>query len=261
MENGLSCLKTAMPMSRERKRSGTACTDSLADRSLPAGAPDAVGLLGRTALFGGLDAATLSRIAAGTAMVQVARGQLLFSAGDGCAGFHLVIEGRIKLSLHGTQGAERVVELPGPGQTFGEAAMFLRMPYRMSAEALTDSRLLHIAATAVFAELEQYPRLAQSIIASLSMRLHRLMCEIESQSLLSGTQRVVGYLLSLADTPATTETVVRLPALKHVIASRLNLTHEHFSRILHGLAAAGVIRLDGPDIWIPDIEALRRHPG
>ncbi len=252
-----------MPMNREPPRPGTSGAGA-ADRPRTAhqtAAPDAIALLGRTALFSGLDAATLGRIAAAAAMVRVARGRLLFSAGDPCAGFHLVIEGRIKLSLHGAQGAERVVELPGPGQTFGEAAMFLRMPYRVSAEALADSRLLHVAAAAVFTELEQDPRLAQRIIASLSMRLHRLVGEIESQSLLSGTQRVIGYLLSLADAPAAAETAVRLPALKHVIASRLNLTHEHFSRILHGLAAADVIRLDGPDIRIPDIEALRRHPG
>lgn len=253
-----------MPMSREPKRSGSSRGDSVAGRSLPtrkASAPDAAGLLGRTALFGGLDPGTLARIAAGTTMVRVARGSLLFRAGDPCTGFHLVIDGRIKLSLHSAQGAERVVELPGPAQTFGEAAMFMRIAYRVSAEAIADSRLLHVAASTVFNELEQDPRLAHRIIASLSMRLHRLVGEIESQSLLSGTQRVVGYLLSLADPAATDETLVRLPALKNVIASRLNLTHEHFSRILHALAAAGVIVPEGAVIRIPDIDALRRHPG
>ncbi len=226
-----------------------------------AAAPDTAGLLSRTALFGGLDPETLARITAGTAMIRVARGNPLFRAGDACAGFHLVVEGRIKLSLHSAQGAERVVELPGPGQTFGEAAMFLRIPYRVSAEAVADSRLLHVSAAPVFSELERDPRLAHRIIASLSMRLHRLVGEIEAQSLMSGTRRVVGYLLSLADPAAAAETVIHLPALKNVIASRLNLTHEHFSRILHGLAAAGVIRLNGPDIRIPDPDALRRHPG
>jgi len=264
MAGSLSRLKAAMPMKREPTRYGTSCGDSVADQSTlarKASAPDAAGLLSRTALFGGLDPGTLARIAAGTTMVRLARGSLLFRAGDPCTGFHLVIDGRIKLSLHSAQGAERVVELPGPAQTFGEAAMFLRIPYRVSAEAIADSRMLHVAASTVFNELERDPRLALRIIASLSMRLHRLVGEIESQSLLSGTQRVVGYLLSLVDPAAKEEILIRLPALKNVIASRLNLTHEHFSRILHGLAAAGVIRLDGPDIRIPDIEDLRRHPG
>lgn len=252
-----------MPMNREPPRPGIPGASTSGEPRAARGdaVPDTAVLLARTALFGSLETETLGRIAAATAMVRVTRGSLLFRAGDACTGFHLVIDGRIKLSLHSAQGAERVVELPGPGQTFGEAAMFLRMPYRVSAEALADSRLLHVAATAVFTELEQDPRLAHRIIASLSMRLHRLVGEIESQSLLSGTQRVVCYLLSLADAPAAMETVVRLPALKNVIASRLNLTHEHFSRILHGLATAGVIRLDGPDIRIPDLEILRRHSG
>jgi len=256
-------MKAMMLMNREPHRSGAPATDPAARLSAPrrAALPDTGSLLARTALFAGLDDRTLSRIAAGTTTVQATRGSLLFRAGDACTGFHLVIEGRIKLSLHSAQGAERVVELPGPGQTFGEAAMFLRTPYRVSAEALADSRLLHVAAAPVFSELERAPQLAHRIIAGLSMRLHRLVGEIESQSLLSGTQRVIGYLLSLADSSATTETVVRLPALKNVIASRLNLTHEHFSRILHGLAAAGAIRLDGSDIHIPDIGALHDHRG
>ncbi|MBX3664548.1 MAG: Crp/Fnr family transcriptional regulator [Burkholderiales bacterium] len=250
-------------MNREPPRPGISGADTAGrPRTVrQAAAPDTAGLLGRTALFGGLDPETLARIAAGTAMVRIGRGDPLFRAGDACAGFHLVVEGRIKLSLHSAQGTERVVELPGPGQTFGEAAMFLRIPYRVSAEAVADSRLLHVSATPVFSELERDSQLAHRIIAGLSMRLHRLVGEIEAQSLMSGTRRVVGYLLSLADPAAAAETVVHLPALKNVIASRLNLTHEHFSRILHGLAAAGVIRLNGPDIRIPDLDALRRHPG
>ena len=36
-----------------------------------------------------------------------------------------------------------------------------------------------------------------------------------------------------------------LPAKKAIIASRLHLTHEHFSRILHELAAAELIVVEG----------------
>jgi CRP-like cAMP-binding protein len=218
-------------------------------------------ILGGIALFRDLGPGLLARIAAGTVIVEAPRGSVLFRPGDACSGFHIVIEGRIKLSLHNAQGAERVVELPGPGQSFGEAAMFLRIPYRVSAEALADSRLLHVSANRVFAELDSDPRLAHRIIAGLSMRLHNLVSDLESQSLQSGTQRVIGFLLSLVDAEAKSGTVARLPARKNVIASRLNLTHEHFSRILHGLAAAGAIRVEGQDILIPDVEALRRHPG
>jgi CRP-like cAMP-binding protein len=43
-----------------------------------------------------------------------------------------------------------------------------------------------------------------------------------------------------------------------VIASRLNMTPEHFSRILHDLAAGGLIEVNGRSVSIPDLERLRR---
>jgi CRP-like cAMP-binding protein len=49
-----------------------------------------------------------------------------------------------------------------------------------------------------------------------------------------------------------------LPAKKGVIASRLSLTQEHFSRILHNLSHRGLILISGREIAIPDPEGLRR---
>ena len=49
---------------------------------------------------------------------------------------------------------------------------------------------------------------------------------------------------------------VTLPAQKSLVASRLNLTAEYFSRILHELASAGVIRIEGRDIVILDAARL-----
>ena len=52
---------------------------------------------------------------------------------------------------------------------------------------------------------------------------------------------------------------VDLSVAKSVIASRLNLTQEHFSRILHELSALELIRVEGRRLRIPDLERLARH--
>ena len=52
---------------------------------------------------------------------------------------------------------------------------------------------------------------------------------------------------------------VTLPTSKGVIASRLNLTQEHFSRILHELSEKGLILVKGRKISIPDVEKLRTY--
>jgi len=212
-------------------------------------------------LFRGLAQEPLTRIAKAAQVIEALRGSVLFKSGDACCGFHIVVYGQVKLAVQTAQGGEKVIELLGPGQSFGEAVMFLETPYRVAAEAIADSKLLHIDRAAVFAELDHDPRLARRIIASLSMRLHHLVSELESQALQSGTQRVVGYLLSLVDDADNAGAQIVLPARKNIIASRLNLTHEHFSRILHGLADAGVIGIQGQKITIPDLAALHQHTG
>lgn len=212
-------------------------------------------------LFRGLAREPLARIVETTLVIEAPHGSVLFKAGDPCRGFHIIVDGQIKLAVETPQGGEKVIELLGPGQSFGEAVMFLETPYRVTAEAIADTKLLHIDRTAVFAELDRDPQLARSMIAGLSMRLHHLVSDLESQALQSGTQRVMGYLLSLVDDTVRKHALIQLPARKNIIASRLNLTQEHFSRILHSLAAAGVIGVQGQKISIPDLAALRRHTG
>jgi hypothetical protein len=52
-------------------------------------------------------------------------------------------------------------------------------------------------------------------------------------------------------------TEIALPTSKQITASRLNLTPETFSRILHDLAAAGLIEIDGRRILIHSVTRLR----
>jgi CRP-like cAMP-binding protein len=201
----------------------------------------------------------LDRIAAGTTELHVPRGDMLFNKGDPCVGFHLVIYGQVKLAFISPQGSEKVVEIVGPGFSFGEALMFMEKPYIVMAQTLADSLLLHVSKQVVFDEIERNPAFARKMLAGLSRRLHGLINDVEAYSLQSGTQRVIGYLLrqdqDLAAVSAPNS--VMLPTSKAIVASRLNLTPEHFSRILHELADRGLISVDGREVKILDLSKLR----
>ncbi|NMQ26622.1 hypothetical protein E4Q23_01900 [Candidatus Accumulibacter phosphatis] len=80
------------------------------------------------------------------------------------------------------------------------------------------------------------PKLGRKMIAGLAMRLHQLMNDVESYSLHSGRRRIICYLLREEGETGDQVITVTLPTNKGVIASRLNLTQEHFSRILHELS-------------------------
>jgi CRP-like cAMP-binding protein len=208
-------------------------------------------------LFREVDRPALKQIARGTAVVDAPRGTVLFRRGDRCSGFHVIIFGQVKLAIGSADGGEKVIELMGPGQSFGEAVMFLDKPYAVTAVTLADTKLVHVSREAVHAELQRDPAFARRIIAGLSRRLHGLVADLEAATLQSGTQRVIGYLLSQEALEGDGAAMVNLHANKRVIASRLNLSQEHFSRILHDLSAAGLIEVEGRGIRILDTARLR----
>lgn len=209
-------------------------------------------------LFQGLHEQDLDDIAAETSQIHVPRGTILFRQGDPCTGFHHVMYGQAKLMLRSPAGDEKVVRLISAGDSFGEALMFMGKPYIVTAQVIEDSMLLHIGREGLLALLDARPQLSRKMLASLSQRLHKLMGDVESYSLRSGTQRVIGYLIK-GDVPEEVETEILLPASKAVIASRLNLTPEHFSRILRDLSEQELIRVQGRKITVLDSEKLRRH--
>lgn len=212
-------------------------------------------------LFKELTEEELARLALSTRSIRIARTEILFHRGDMPHGFYIVVYGQVKLSFSTARGDEKVVELAGPGQSFGEAVMFTERAHVVTTQALTDTLLLLVSKAAVLEELQRDPRFAQRMIAGLSMRLHSLMADLEAFSLRSATQRVIGYLLRDSGDDAGTEGAlqVTLPASKGVIASRLNLTQEHFSRILHGLTSLGLVEVRGRLIHIRDVTRLRNY--
>ena len=218
-------------------------------------------LLTHVPLFNGLDPDEIARIAHATREIHILKGETLFHRGDPCIGFHLLVYGQVKLAFTSAQGNEKIVEIIGQGQSFGEAIMFLDKPYVVSAQALTDAMLLHISKAAIFEELEHDYNLARKMLAGMAMRLHQLMNDVESYSLHSGKQRIIGYLLrELPESDQNGSNVIlTLPSNKGAIASRLNLTQEHFSRILHELTNLGLIVVEGKKIHIPSVAKLRQH--
>jgi CRP-like cAMP-binding protein len=219
--------------------------------------------LSRVPLFNSMGPEELDRIALGTTEIRVERGGTIFQRGDPCVGFHQVVFGQVKLSFSSLAGGEKVIELIGPGHSFGEALMFMGSNYIVSAQATEDTLLLHVAKPAIYREIHNDTEFACKMLAGLSQRMHGLMCDMESYSLRTGTQRVAGYLLKELHEEGSSQEAsqLTLPATKAVLASRLNLTPEHFSRILAELSSQHLIAFKGREVDILDVPALRRCAG
>lgn len=230
-------------------------------------------------LFQEMTPPELQRLAEGCRLRRFARGEDVFRLGEPCEELHVTVMGQVKLFALSPAGQEKVIELIGPGNSFAEALMFTGKPYIINAQALNDTLLLSVGKAAVLREIENDPRFALRMLAGISRRLHGLVHDVQAYALHSGMQRVIGYLLrdlpdhaedaagmTLADAGGTPmplpprEHRVSLPVSKATIASRLSLTPEYFSRVLHELAAQGLIVIDKRDILIPDPARLAGHP-
>ena len=221
---------------------------------------DIASIIGRLPLFQELAPEQVRAVAAGSREKHLSRGEMLFQKGDPVRGFYVLLGGQIKLAFPSAQGNEKVVEILGPRQSFGEAVMFMERPYPVFAEALADSLLLFIDRATVINLLTKDTSFARKLLAGLSQRLHGLVHDVESYSLRSSTQRVIGYLLQQCPegVDSRTEVELTLPTSKQVIASRLNLTPETLSRVFHDLTERALIRVNGKTIIIVDVDLLRQ---
>jgi CRP-like cAMP-binding protein len=210
-------------------------------------------------LFRELAPEDIARIAPHTRALRVERGHTLFRRGEPANGLHVIVYGRVKLAFNSPRGEEKVVEILGPGQSFGEAVMFLERPHVVGAQALEDSLLLFVTRSAVFEELERDPAFGRRVIGGMALRLRHRVIDLEGISMHNAKQRVIGYLLSEAGDAASDPAEVTLKATKGVIASRLNLTQEHFSRILGELTSRGLIEVQGRSITLHDRASLKRY--
>jgi CRP-like cAMP-binding protein len=210
-------------------------------------------------LFSGLSPDELSRIALSSQTASHVKGGMVFRVGQPCEAFHIVVSGQVKLFVVSPAGQEKVIEIVSPGQSFAEALVFLDKPYILSAQTLVDTVLVNVSKSGVFREIARDPHFAMHMLAGISRRLHGLIQDVEGYALQNGLQRLIGYLLRDVETANIndqTTVTVALPASKATIASRLSLTPEYFSRVLHDLEAKALIQIDRREIRILDVQRL-----
>ncbi len=212
----------------------------------------------RNPLLTALPEAARRDISSRSRRISLQSGDILFHQGDPADRFFLVLDGLIKLSRMSPSGQEKVVHLTGAGETFAEAVMFMEgRQYPVTAQATSATELLAIPSEPYREALAASPESCFRLLADLSTRLHSRLRDIDQLTLQQAAPRVVNYLLTQAPQDQNRRCIVTLKAPKHVLASRLSITPETLSRILHGLVDADLIRMDGREIEILDKDGLR----
>ena len=210
--------------------------------------------LRRLVFFGGLKAEEVFELLADATVRKHVRGTVLFTQDEPANRFFVVLGGWVKLSRETRDGHESVIGLFSKGESFAEAAMFESEVFPVDGTVIEDSRLLVIPAGSFRRRLSERPELMFRLLGAMSRHMRRLVQQIEQLTSRTAAERVAGFLAGLAQ-GAKAPVRLHLPVDKVLIAGRLGMQPETFSRALARLRNYGV-QVDGHEVAIMDLKRL-----
>lgn len=187
---------------------------------------------------------------------KLAPGQVVVTAGDGVDHLIVVARGLLKLVRVSRSGRQQVVREIGPGQFFGEMALFTPMVAEADLVAVSDTDACLLQRSAVEAELSSFPQVALALVEALARRLADAERTIGELALLDVGQRLASELLRLCGTTEGGPVTFQLPYSWAEMASRLATTPESLSRRLRQLVDEGIVEVNGRTVTVPDVAAL-----
>jgi len=214
-------------------------------------------LLRKAPLFSGMDEEALAACVQHGRQEHYLRGQEVFALGDPAEYLFFVVSGWIKLYRVNREGEEIVIGVIGPGETFAEAAVFSQLRrYPVAALACEEARLLLVPRDVFVQRIRQDSEFSLRLLAAVSSRQRTLVQQIEQITVRTPPQRVGTFLLQLALPVVNGRARVQIPYEKYLLAHRLNIKPETFSRSLRKLEHVGV-QTSGHIVEISSLNALR----
>lgn len=228
--------------------------DAEARAEIDASTAQRIELIAPLPLFAGLPRPSLLGIAVGGQTLRFARGCYIFKQGETHKGLYVVVYGKVELLLPGAAQDAKVLAVMDRGLSFGEAAMFMNIPFPVSARATEDAIVIFIPRETLDAVLASRPEFSLQLLIRMSRRLHKLVQDIAGYTQKNASTRIAAYLLEQVqqgDRPS-----IHLLARKQAIASRLSVAPETLSRTLRRMQEDGIIAVKGYRIEVIDMEEL-----
>ena len=183
------------------------------------------------------------------------KGETIFSDGAEGKGFFVVVEGLVKIFKTSPDGKEQILHIYGPGEPFGQVAVYAGRSFPASAQAIARSHVLFFPRAAFVGLITRIPSLAMNMLAVLSMRLRGFTAQIENLSLKEVSGRLAGYLVYLLDEQGNKD-FIDLNISKGQLASLLGTIPDTLSRIFARMTELNLIETDGRRIKLLNREKL-----
>ena len=214
--------------------------------------PDRSSVLKRSSIFSALTNEELAELSGAAKQRTLAAGEYIFWEGDTADWFYVIERGSVKVSKISSQGKETILNFFGPGEMFGEVAVFQDRPYPASAQAQSETHLLGIQKSAMLQFLVRHPQVSLRIIDILSGRLRDSQNRLRDLAGERVEQRLARILIMLSAKLGET-----LPFTRQELADMAGTTQETTIRILSQWKEKGIIRSRRSQTVIADLAKLR----
>jgi CRP/FNR family cyclic AMP-dependent transcriptional regulator len=225
-----------------------------------------VELLRRVSLFSELSPEELEKIARVAVPRSYPAGSIILREGDPGDTCYILRSGGARVIRQHADGRAITLTNLGPGEIFGELAMFDGEVRSATVEAIDDVRAVAILAGDLKRLLNDHPEIAVKLLGALAERLRETNARISRQSFQKVSSRVAGVLVELAETGARTGPGAADPAAEVVVRSTqadlaqlAGTSREAASRFLATLQRAGVLTTKRGRIVVHDPPALHRY--
>jgi len=210
-------------------------------------------------LFEALDDEQLKTVLASGKKIKLPAKTRIFEKNTPAEYFYFLRNGQVKLFIISASGVEKVIEILNSSQTFAEAIMFMpKQVYPVSAETIKESEIYRFDMKTFRQMLESSNELCIRLLSIMARHLHVMVNDINNLSLHNATYRFVVYLLEQIPEGAIELSDIHLSTPKNIIASRLSIQPETFSRVLQQVRKQGLIEVKGNDICLLDVDGLRQ---
>ena len=213
---------------------------------------DRVSILKKSLIFSGLNDEEITELARLCAEKRLTAGEFAFMEDDPPDWFFLVATGKIKAVKTSSAGKDFIIAFLGPGEIFGEVAVFENCPYPASAQAVEDSTVLGIRRDDLLKFLSRRPEVALRIVSVLSGRLRMASNRLRDLAGERVEQRIARVLLMLSSRLGS-----QLPFTRQDIADMAGTTTESAIRFLSSLNTRKITRSVRGKIVILDELKLR----
>lgn len=206
-------------------------------------------------LFFGLSEASLSRLEALVRERALERDQLVIRQSEPGNSMFVILEGRVKVSLHGDDGKEVILSVLKAGDFFGEMSLLDGQPRSANVSTLEPTRLLVLERSALLQILKHEPEVGLTILAEMSRRLRVADQNIKSLALLDVYGRVARAIRVLCreeGKQAGTNVIIENRPTHQDLAARAGTSRETVSRIVGDLIRAGFITMDAKRLIVHD---------